>query len=184
MNKSLIIFCIVVLSSFQMRGQKFFTRNGHLGFFSKTNMEDIKASNESVTYIMDLSTGEINISALQTNFQFEKALMQEHYNENYVESSKFPKAIFKGKIDDMSKVNFKMEGVYNAKVSGNLEIHGVTKPYSVDAVFKVGGGHVLAETNFKVKCADHNIKIESSLKNNIAESIDVNAKADLTELKK
>jgi polyisoprenoid-binding protein YceI len=184
MNKSLIIFCIVVLSSFQMMGQKFFTRNGHLGFFSKTNMEDIKASNESVTYIMDLSTGEINISALQTNFQFEKALMQEHYNENYVESSKFPKAIFKGKIDDMSKVNFKMEGVYNAKVSGNLEIHGVTKPYSVDAVFKVGGGHVLAETNFKVKCADHNIKIESSLKNNIAESIDVNAKADLTELKK
>jgi polyisoprenoid-binding protein YceI len=167
-----------------MMGQKFFTRNGHLGFFSKTNMEDIKASNESVTYIMDLSTGEINISALQTNFQFEKALMQEHYNENYVESSKFPKAIFKGKIDDMSKVNFKMEGVYNAKVSGNLEIHGVTKPYSVDAVFKVGGGHVLAETNFKVKCADHNIKIESSLKNNIAESIDVNAKADLTELKK
>ena len=109
MNKSLIIFCIVVLSSFQMMGQKFFTRNGHLGFFSKTNMEDIKASNESVTYIMDLSTGEINISALQTNFQFEKALMQEHYNENYVESSKFPKAIFKGKIDDMSKVNFKME---------------------------------------------------------------------------
>ncbi len=174
----------IALCSFQCVGQKFFTRNGHLGFFSKTNMEDIKANNESVTYIMDLSTGEINISALQTNFQFEKALMQEHYNENYVESSKFPKAIFKGKIDDMTKVNFKMEGVYNAKISGNLEIHGVTKPYSVDATFKVGGGHVVAETHFKVKCADHNIKIEASLKNNIAESIDVNAKADMTELKK
>jgi hypothetical protein len=184
MKRIFLTGAVLLALASQMNAQKFFTRNGHLGFFSKTNMEDIKASNESVTYIMDLSTGEINISALQTNFQFEKALMQEHYNENYVESSKFPKAIFKGKIDDMSKVNFKMEGVYNAKVSGNLEIHGVTKPYSVDAVFKVGGGHVLAETNFKVKCADHNIKIESSLKNNIAESIDVNAKADLTELKK
>jgi hypothetical protein len=115
MNKSIFIMGAIALCSIQCMGQKFFTRNGHLGFFSKTNMEDIKANNESVTYIMDLSTGEINISALQTNFQFEKALMQEHYNENYVESSKFPKAIFKGKIDDMSKVNFKMEGVYNAK---------------------------------------------------------------------
>ncbi len=184
MKKYFFVIGIFAIGSLQMLGQKFFTRNGHLGFFSKTNMEDIKANNESVTYIMDLTSGEINISALQTNFQFEKALMQEHYNENYMESSKYPKAIFKGKIDDMSKVNFKMEGVYNAKVSGNLEIHGVSKPYTVDAVFKVGGGHVVAETNFKVKCADHNIKIESSLKNNIAETIDVNAKADLTELKK
>jgi len=184
MKKYFFVIGIFAFGSLQMLGQNFFTRNGHLGFFSKTNMEDIKANNESVTYIMDLTSGEINISALQTNFQFEKALMQEHYNENYMESSKYPKAIFKGKIDDMSKVNFKMEGVYNAKVSGNLEIHGVGKPYTVDAVFKVGGGHVVAETNFKVKCADHNIKIESSLKNNIAETIDVNAKADLTELKK
>ncbi len=184
MKKVFLSTVAISICLLQADAQKFFTRNGHLGFFSKTNMEDIKANNEGVTYIMDLTSGEINISALQTNFQFEKALMQEHYNENYVESSKFPKAIFKGKIDDMSKVNFKMEGVYNAKVSGNLEIHGVSKPYTVDAVFTVGGGHVIAETNFKVKCADHNIKIEASLKNNIAESIEVNAKADMTELKK
>ena len=182
MKSILILSCLIW--TLQGQAQTFYTRNGHLGFFSKTNMEDIKADNESVTYVLDLTKGEINISALQTNFQFPKALMQEHYNENYVESSKFPKAVFKGKIDDMSKVNFRMEGVYNAKVSGNLEIHGVSKPYTVDAVFRVGGGHVIAETTFKVKCADHDIKIESSLKNNIAESIEVKAKADMTEYKK
>jgi len=184
MKRIFLMGAVLLVMVSQMNAQKFFTRNGHLGFFSKTDMEDIKADNENVTYIMDLTSGEINISALQTNFQFEKALMQEHYNENYMESTKFPKAVFKGKIDDMSKVNFKMEGVYNAKVSGTLDIHGVIKPYTVDAVFKVGGGHVIAETSFRVKCSDHNVKIESSLKNNISDNIDVKAKADMTEFKK
>ncbi len=180
-----IILSIALLSAVSAtQAQKYFTRNGHLGFFSKTNMEDIKANNESVTYIVDWSTGEIQISALQTNFKFEKALMQEHYNENYVESSKFPKATFKGKIDNVSAINIKKDGTYTATVTGALDIHGVSKNYTTKATFKVSGSHVIAETKFNVKCADHNIKIEANLKNNISESIEVSAKADLTELKK
>ncbi len=147
-------------------------------------MEDIKANNESVTYIIDWATGEIQISALQTNFKFEKALMQEHYNENYVESTKFPKATFKGKIENVGAINIKKDGTYTANVSGALDIHGVSKNYTTKATFKVSGGHVVAETKFNVKCADHKIKIEANLKNNISESIEVSAKADLTELKK
>jgi polyisoprenoid-binding protein YceI len=180
-----IILSIALLASVSAtQAQKYFTRNGHLGFFSKTNMEDIKANNESVTYIVDWTTGEIQISALQTNFKFEKALMQEHYNENYVESTKFPKATFKGKIENVNAINIKKDGTYTANVSGSLDIHGVSKYYTTKATFKVSGGHVVAETKFNVKCADHNIKIEANLKNNISESIEISAKADLTELKK
>ncbi len=164
--------------------QKYATRTGYLGFYSKTNMEDIKANNNNVSYVIDWATGDIQVSALQSNFKFEKALMEEHYNENYVESSKYPKTTFKGKIQNVGSVNFKKDGVYKTKIIGNLDIHGVSKSYTAEATFKVSSGKVIAETKFNVKCADHNIKIEANLKNNISESIEVSAKAELTEFKK
>ncbi len=179
-----IIFASLLLITTSAFAQKYATRTGFLGFYSKTNMEDIKANNNNVSYVIDWATGDIQVSALQTNFKFEKALMEEHYNENYVESAKFPKATFKGKIENVAAVNIKKDGVYKTKISGNLDIHGVSKAYSSEVTFKVAGGKVNAETKFNVKCVDHNIKIEANLKNNIAESIEVTAKAELTEFKK
>ena len=184
MKRAIFLMGAIGIFSITSMGQKYFTRSGHLGFFSKTSMEDIKADNESVTYIIDLASGEINISALQTNFQFAKALMQEHYNENYMESSKFPKATFKGKIVDLSKVNFKKDGTYPCQISGDLNLHGVSKNYKVEATFKVSGNKITAESKFFVKCADHGIKIEPAYKNNISENIEVKAKAEMVELKK
>jgi hypothetical protein len=185
MNKQILLVLSLAVFSQISNGQKFFTRNGNLSIFSKTDQEDIDAKNDKVTYILDITSGQLEISGLQTNFQFQKAFMQEHYNENYMESSKFPKATFKGKIVNLADVkNFQAEGVFKAKVSGNLEIHGVSKPYNVDVTFKVGGGHIIGETKFVVKCSDHNIKIEEHLKGSISDNIDVSAKCDLVELKK
>ncbi len=96
----------------------------------------------------------------------------------------YSSATFKGKIENVTSVNIKKDGVYKTKISGNLDIHGVSKAYSSEVSFKVTGGKINAETKFKVKCADHNIKIEANLKNNISESIEVSAKAELTEFKK
>jgi hypothetical protein len=182
--KKQILMAAIMASSVAGFSQKYFTRTGYLSMFSKTGMEDIKAANENVTYIVDWATGDIQVSALQTNFKFEKAFMQEHYNENYMESTKFPKATFKGKIENVSSVNIKKDGTYTAKVSGTMELHGVAKPYSTTATFKVAGGHVAADAKFTVKCSDHNVKIEERFKNNISDSIEIKAKADLTELKK
>jgi len=182
MNKILMISLFLITTT--TFAQKYATRTGYLGFFSKTNMEDIKANNNNVSYVIDWATGDIQVSALQTNFKFEKALMEEHYNENYIESSKFPKATFKGKIQNVSSVNIKKDGVYKAKITGNLDIHGISKSYTAEVTFKVAGGKINAETKFNVKCSDHSIKIESSLKNNISDNMEVTAKAELTELKK
>lgn len=178
------LFAIALLSlASTASAQKYFTRAGYLGFFSKTKMEDIKADNNKVTYVLDAATGQMEISALQQSFEFEKALMQEHYNENYVESEKFPKATFKGKVD-MSKVNFKKDGTYSTTVSGDLSIHGVTKPTTANATFTVAGGKITAESKFPVSCKDFNIEIPAAVKDNISDKIDVTAKAVLEVLNK
>src|SRR5688572_32042482 len=122
---TIVAVWIVGITSLQAQNL-FFTRNGHIDFYSSTPMDDIKADNNKVTSIINVTTGEVEFSILNNAFQFEKALMQEHFNENYMESSKFPKSIFKGKITNLDKINFKSDGTYQASVSGDLTIHGVT----------------------------------------------------------
>jgi polyisoprenoid-binding protein YceI len=181
--KTAITIIAASLITLAAGAQKYATRNGYLGFFSKTNMEDIKADNNKVTYILDVTSGQLEISALQTAFEFEKALMQEHYNENYVEAEKYPKATFKGKID-MTNVNLLKDGTYKTKVTGDLTMHGVTNSTTADATFTVAGGKIKAESKFPVSCKAYKIEIPSAVKDNINDKIDVTAKATLEEFKK
>lgn len=182
MKQFLFAIALITLAT-SASAQKYFTRSGYLGFFSKTKMEDIKADNNKVTFILDAATGQVEISALQQSFEFEKALMQEHYNENYVESEKYPKATFKGKVD-MSKVNFKKDGTYNTTVTGDLTMHGVTKSTTANATFTIAGGKITTESKFPVSCKDFNIEIPAAVKDNISDRIDVTAKAVLDALNK
>src|SRR5687768_15186800 len=125
--KNLII--IVLLLSAQIAiGQKYFSKTGKISFYSDAPMEKIEAHNSTASTVLDLSTGSIEWAVLIQGFKFEKALMQEHFNENYMESSTYPKAKFKGKIDNIASVNLKKDGDYNVNVSGQMEIHGITKP--------------------------------------------------------
>jgi hypothetical protein len=104
-----------MLVSFNVSAQKlFFTKNGHVDFFSSTPLENIKADNDKVTSVINITTGDIEFSILNMAFQFKKALMQEHFNENYMESSKYPKSTFKGKLVNLDQVNFDVDGTYPA----------------------------------------------------------------------
>jgi len=161
--------------TYALTGQdRYFTKTGHIDFFSSTPVEDIKASNEQVTSFLDIKTGEMVFSVLIRSFQFEKALMQEHFNENYLESAKFPKASFTGNVVDPEKVSWDKSGEYPVKVKGRLTIHGVTKEVEADGTLIVETGKITGKSKFIVKPEDYEIKIPQVVRNNIAKEIQVN----------
>lgn len=164
-----------LLFGFYLTGsaQLYFTKNGYISFFSSTPMEDIKASNNQVISIINTSTGEIQFSLLNNAFHFKKALMEEHFNEDYIESAKYPKSVFKGTISNLKDINLGKDGIYNIAVSGNISIHGVTRAVSVPGKLTVKGGALSASSTFKIKLKDHNISIPAAVKNNIAETVEL-----------
>ncbi len=110
--------------------------------------------------------------------------MQEHFNENYMESSTFPKAFFKGKITDLSKINFSIDGTYPVIVNGDLTIHGVTKKIEAPGTITTAQGKITAVSKFKIKVKEYNIKIPSLVVNKIAETIEVSIDCKYEEFKK
>jgi polyisoprenoid-binding protein YceI len=149
---------------------KYLTKNGTINFFSKMPMEDITADNNQVLSIIDASSGKMAISILMKSFMFKKALMQEHFNENYVESDKYPKANFKGSILNFDAIN---ETVSKAMVKGVLTIHGVSKEITIQANFIKTDEAILVEGDFIVEVDDFNIEIPAVVAKNIAKKIKV-----------
>lgn len=182
--KQIITIALVLGSIGAAHAQKYFSKTAYIGFFSSTKMEDIKADNNKATLVYDAASGALEMAALVKAFEFEKALMQEHFNENYMESDTFPKSTFKGKIDPASSVNPAKDGTYPVKVTGDLTMHGVTKPVTVNATFKVAGGKITCESKFSVKPEDYNITIPNTVRDNISSSIEITVKSSLEELKK
>lgn len=167
-----IAMAMLILSTAGVNAQgKLFTRNGKINFFSKTTAENIDANNNEVFSIIDPQKNEVAFQVLNTGFKFEKALMQEHFNENYIESSKFPKAIFQGTITDPSMVDFNKEGNYNVTVTGSLLMHGVTNKVTIPATVHIADKKVSAESKFTIKLADYNIKIPAVVANQISETV-------------
>lgn len=162
--------------------QKFFTREGKVSFFSKAPTENIEAHNQKVLTVLDAATGRMEFSVLIKAFQFEKALMQEHFNENYLESSKFPKATFKGAIVNAAEVNFQKDGAYPVKVKGDLTIHGQTRPIEADGTITVKGDQISTSSSFNVTVADYGISIPAVVRDNIAKTVRVDVSADLLPL--
>ena len=178
MMKQLMIAAVLLISAQLATGQKYFSKTGKISFYSDAPMEKIEATNTTASTVLDISTGNIEWAVLIQGFKFEKALMQEHFNENYMESGTYPKAKFKGKIDNLSSVNFKKDGTYNVNVSGNMEIHGVTKPVSATGVITVKGGNISAKSKFSVPVADYGIEIPKVVAENIAKNVDIMVEAD------
>ena len=129
MKNLLLLLCATALLATSSYGQKYFTKNGKINFdaTSASSPEKIEGVNRTVTCVVDTKTGNIQFAVLMKGFEFERALMEEHFNENYVESDKFPKAEFKGTIDNNDKVNYTKDGTYTVKVKGKLTMHGETK---------------------------------------------------------
>jgi hypothetical protein len=182
--KITILMLALVVSSYTAFAQKYFTKTASVQFFSATPMENIDAKSGQTTSIIDFATGDIVFKMRIKTFQFEKALMQEHFNEKYLESEKYPEATFKGKIDNYTAINLKKEGEYKVAVTGDLTIHGVTKKYTTVGVISVAAGKVSVQAKFPIKLADHDVKIPGAVKDNISETVDVSVNADYTEMVK
>ena len=150
------------------------TRNGAISFYSKTSLEDIEAHTQTAVSVLDKKTGQVEFMVLIKSFAFEKALMQEHFNENYLESDKFPKSIFKGRIDDLSKINFSGDGKYLATVTGQLTIHGETKIVTTSATFTVQKESISAVAEFPIELSDYKIRIPALVKDKISKTIKIN----------
>ena len=168
----ILISLIAIISTSSVIAQdKYFTKQGYISFYSHTPVEDIKAENNQVLSIIDFSTAEIAVTLLMKSFAFEKALMQEHFNENYVESDKYPKANFSGKIQNLKDI---LSGNNNvAEIKGNLTIKGITKPVIIESKVTIEKDTIILKGKFMVAVADYNIKIPAIVRKNIAEKIEV-----------
>ena len=159
-------------------GQKYFSKTGKISFYSEASLEKIEATNTSASTVVDAATGAVEWGVLIQGFKFEKALMQEHFNENYMESATYPKAKFKGNIDNLASVNFKKDGTYTTSVTGQLDMHGVSKSISMPATVTVKGTMINAKAKFTILLADYNIQIPKVVADNISKTVRVEVSAD------
>jgi polyisoprenoid-binding protein YceI len=175
MKKNRLIFCglLLLISSITHAQGKFYTKSGKISLFSATSLEDIAAINKSVVSLLDTKTGDLQFAALIKGFEFKKALMQEHFNDTYMESQKLPKTEFKGQITNNNEIKYTTDGTYNAKVKGKLTIHGVTKDMETIGTITVKDGKLTLASSFNVLVADYNIMIEKLYRDNISKSIKV-----------
>ena len=174
MKHGMFLICLVV--SCCASAQPLMTRNGYIGFFSKTPFENIKAENNQVNAVMDLAKQSLAFAVLVKGFLFEKALMQEHFNENYIESDKYPKATFSGTY--AGAVDVTKPGTYPVIVKGQLSLHGVTRAIEVPAALQVQQGTLNGKAAFALKPQDFNIKIPSLVREKIAKQISVSVNVD------
>lgn len=154
---------------------KYSTKTGRIDFeASVPSFEEVKAQNENVSAILNTVSGEFASLALMNAFRFKVALMEEHFNENYMESTKYPKALFKGTIKDFDLK--KLDGSPTKfSLVGSLTIHGETKPMEITIHMYKKNSAILIETQFEVKPEDFNIEIPKVVSNKIAETINVTA---------
>lgn len=172
MKTKLILILLLVFAG-NIYAQKYISKTSHVWFFSHTPMEDIEAHNHQAVSILDPQTGDLQFSLLVKSFEFKVALMQEHFNENYMESNTFPKAGFKGKITNLDQIDFKKDGNYKVMVTGDLTIHGVAKGITTEGTIEVLNGKVSAKAKFAVAPSDYNIVIPSVVENKIAKQVDI-----------
>lgn len=166
-----ILFLLILVSGTQVSiAQKYLSRNGFVSFYSHAAIEDITASNKKVSSAINIATSEIAFSVSVRSFQFSKKLMQEHFNEKYMESEKFPDATFSGKFEGYSP---DVTGVQNVRAKGNLTIHGVTRAVDVAGTLENGRMQIRLKAKFIVRLVDHNITIPTMLWQNIAEQVEV-----------
>ncbi|MEK6151955.1 YceI family protein [Flavobacteriaceae bacterium 3-367] len=171
MNKLITPFVLLIgFLGLAQESDQFITRQGQASFFSYTSVENIQATNNQILSIIDFSKNEIAISVLMRAFVFEKSLMEEHFNESYIESDIYPKATFEGRILDFDTT---IADVQTKIVEGSLTIHGVAKEIEIKTrIEKVDGTYILSG-DFELEIKDYEIKVPPILARNIAKTISI-----------
>ena len=164
-----LLFCLFYFVSTNAQ-QEYITRQGELSFFSYTSVENIEASNSQILSLFYPGTNKIGVQILMRAFKFEKSLMYEHFNESYIESDLYPKALFEGEVLDFDTT---IEGEQTRIIKGNFTLRGITKPVEVKArIIKNNDDYVISGT-LEVLVDDYEIKIPAILSPNIAENIKI-----------
>ena len=159
------IFLLTLLASGSGYAQIYTTRTGFIGFYSKTPLEDIRAEKKQVYAAIDLSQKTMAFMVLLKGFIFPKELMQEHFNENYVESDKYPKATFSGIYT--GNISSGKEAAYQVMVVGTLRLHQVARQIEVPATLELKNGRLMGTAEFVIRPEDYNISIPSLVRDKI-----------------
>jgi len=181
--KHLFLSTLLLLGTNCLFAQKYMTRTGKVSFFSTTPIENIEAFNNETANVIDIKTGDVIFQVPIKSFKFEKEQMQEHFNEDYMESDKYPKAEFKGKIINISALDLSKDGTYNVKVGGKLTIHGVTREITTAGTILVKNNSLTSNSKFPVKLAEYGVKVPSIVSSKIAEQVEITVNSILSPLK-
>ncbi|WP_207512134.1 YceI family protein [Longitalea luteola] len=182
-RKGIISLSFFLITASLSAQEKYFTKSGSISFVSKGNIETIQASHRSVTCVLDSKTGAVQFAVLMKGFEFKKALMQEHFNENYVESDKYPKAEFRGQIVNNNDIAYAKDGEYKAHVKGKLTMHGQTRDVETDGKINVKNGKLLTNAVFTILMSDYNISIPNLVKENMSNTVTITVNCTLDPLK-
>jgi len=175
----LLAFTAFAFATATFAQDKLISKDGSINFFSTTPAEDISSNNYSLTSTLDPGTGDVVFSVPMQGFEFEKSLMQQHFNsKKFLNTKKYPKGKFVGKITNLSDIDFSKDGKYDANVSGELSIHGVTNQINEKGTITVEGEKVTVDSKFKVTLADYEIAFKKGKPStNIAKVVDVTVKS-------
>ncbi len=171
----------LLLPFLTLQAQLYVTREAHVWFYSHAPLEDITAHSYQGTIVLKPKTQEVVAKVLIRSFQFKKALMQEHFNENYMESHKYPYATFKGKI--LQPIDWNQPATHEIEVQGTLTIHGVSREVKLPGKVTIDKNkNIKVYSRFYVLLKDYNIKRPKVVEQNIAEKIQVTVEGTLTPL--
>ncbi|TSA38815.1 MAG: YceI family protein [Porphyromonadaceae bacterium] len=179
MSKSgFILLLLTIFTAVKSQDNLWFTRTGHIYFISHTDIIDIDANHYQTGSFLNIASGEIALTLLMKSFQFTLPLAEEHFNENYVESEKFPKATFKGKILDFDPSKLLNDIDYKVVIQGDLAIHGVTSSVREQGILRRSGNEIRAVSRFTIQLDTFNIKVPNIVEDRVAKEIpiDVNLK--------
>ncbi|MEO9967875.1 MAG: YceI family protein [Reichenbachiella sp.] len=180
MMKKTILFVILLSACLSVSAQKYVSENSHIRFYSSAPVEDIEAVNTGSKSVIDKENGAFAFSIPNNQFEFKKKLMQEHFNENYMESEKYPKSTFTGKVENWDAT----AGDKTVVASGQLTIHGVTTQVSTTAQLSIQGERMIVDSTFPVALAEYKIKIPKALFYNIADTVEVTVHFEYVPLPK
>lgn len=183
MKKSILSIVLLVIFAYAANAQsesKIVSKKTHFKIYSHTTTEDIQANNYKAVGTINTATGEIVFSVPMQSYEFEKSLMQKHYNsKKFLDTKKFPKSKLKGKITNLSDVHFDTDGIYDTTVEGSLTIHGQTKNIQEKATITVKGSSIVLNTKFNLTLADYAIAFKDGKPStNIAKVIEITVVAE------
>ncbi|MBK7560939.1 MAG: YceI family protein [Chitinophagaceae bacterium] len=183
--KNLFVMTIALLVAMTGMSQKFYTKNGQINFdaTSPASPEKIEGINRSATCVVDTKSGNMQFAALMKGFAFERALMEEHFNENYVESDKYPKAEFKGEIKNSDKVDFTKDGNYTVKIKGKLTMHGESNDVETEAKISIQNGKIKATADLNVLLSDYKVSIPGLVADKVSKTVKISVSCLLEPLK-